>query len=191
MKTTTMSLVAMFVALMVGSGWALAMIPNIEFVTALAFTAGATLGPLLGMSVGATGMFFFSATNPIGSGLAFPLLLASQVFSMAIVGLAGGLFRPMPTERLNTTMGRIMLAAAGLMLTVIYDGVTSISFPLFAGAPASEIITVLISGLLFTTVHQISNTLIFFLAIPGIITIGRKAYEGNAEGAALLIDDDL
>ncbi len=190
MKTTTMSLVAMFVALMVGSGWALAMVPNIEFVTALAFTAGATLGPLLGLAIGATGMFFFSATNPIGSGLAFPLLLASQVISMAIVGLTGGFFRPLATEWLNTRAGRLMLGAAGLGLTLLYDGITSISFPLFAGAPVSEIVTILISGLLFTTVHQISNTLIFFLAIPGIITIGRKAFEGKAEHAALLIDDD-
>ena len=57
-----MALVAMFVALMVGSGWALAMVPNVELVTALAFTAGATMGPVLGAVTGASGMFLFSAT---------------------------------------------------------------------------------------------------------------------------------
>ena len=170
-----MALVAMFVALMVGSGWALAMVPNVEFVTALAFTAGATLGPVLGALTGAGGMFFFSATNPVGSGLAFPVLLAAQVVSQAAVGLLGGLFSRVDTSGLTRGPQRLLITIAGLTGTVLYDGLTSISFPLFAGAHSGEIIALLISGLAFTAVHQVSNTLIFFLLVPRLIQVSRKS----------------
>ena len=170
-----MALVAMFVALMVGSGWALAMVPNVEFVTALAFTAGATLGPALGALTGASGMFFFSATNPVGSGLAFPVLLAAQVVSQAVVGLLGGLFSKADADGLTRLPRRLGIAATGLAGTVLYDGLTSISFPLFAGAVTGEIIALLISGLAFTAVHQVSNTLIFYLLVPRLIQVSRKS----------------
>ena len=176
-----MALVAMFVALMVGSGWALAMVPNVEFVTALAFTAGATLGPVLGALTGAGGMFFFSATNPVGSGLAFPVLLAAQVVSQAAVGLLGGLFSRVDTSGLTRGPQRLLITIAGLTGTVLYDGLTSISFPLFAGAPPGEIIALLIAGLAFTTIHQVSNTLIFFLLVPRLIQVSRKSGTATAE----------
>lgn len=170
-----MALMAMFMALMVGSGWALAMVPNVEFITALAFTAGATLGPALGALTGAGGMFIFSATNPLGSGLAFPVLLAAQVGSQAVVGLLGGIFSRVAIDKLTRWPHRLTIAAAGLIGTLIYDGLTSISFPLFAGAPTTEIIALLISGLVFTAIHQVSNTLIFFLLVPQLIRVSRKS----------------
>ncbi len=169
-----MALAAMFVALMVGSGWALAMVPNVEFITALVFTAGATLGPVLGALTGAGGMFIFSATNPVGSGLAFPVLLAAQVVGQALVGLLGGLFVRADTAALLRWPLRIIITLAGLVGTVIYDGLTSISFPLFAGAPTSEIVALLVSGLVFTAIHQVSNTLIFYLLVPRLIQVSRK-----------------
>jgi hypothetical protein len=170
-----MALVAMFVALMVGSGWALAMIPNIEFVTALAFTAGAVLGPKLGMITGACGIFLFSISNPMGSGLAFPVLLAAQVFSETIVGLLGGLFYRVNPHRLGRWFFRLLITVSGFVGTVLYDGLTSISFPLYAQAAFNEVIAVLISGLAFTSIHQISNTLIFFLLVPQLIKLGKRS----------------
>lgn len=170
-----MALVAMFAALMVGSGWALAMVPNVEFVTALAFTAGAVLGPKLGMMTGASGMFLFSVTNPIGSGLAFPVLLAAQVISQTIVGLMGGLFSRVNPQLLGRWNFRLLIAISGLIGTVLYDGLTSISFPLYARAAFNEILAILISGLAFTSIHQVSNTLIFFLVVPQLVKLGKRS----------------
>ena len=168
-----MAVTAMFVALMVASGWALALVPNVELVTALAFVAGATLGPRLGALIGATGMFVFSATNPVGSGLAFPLLLATQIIGQAMMGLLGGLFVRWPVKRLEQPGGRLLLALAGLTGTVFYDGLTSISFPLLSGAGTAEIISFLMAGLAFTLLHQASNVLIFYLVVPRLIGISR------------------
>ena len=170
-----MALAAMFVALMVGAGWALALVPNIEFVTAIAFTAGATLGPLLGAATGATGEFFFSAANPIGSGLASPVLLLSQIVGMAAVALLGGAFSKVKATTLQHLPGRAALAVAGLLGTILFDGLTSISFPLFAGFSWAEIIAVLIAGLAFTLIHQVANTLIFFLIVPRLIKVSRAS----------------
>jgi hypothetical protein len=170
-----MALVAMFVALMVGSGWALAMVPNIEFVTALAFTAGAVLGPGLGIIAGASGMFLFSATNPVGSGLAFPILLAAQVLSQTVVGFMGGLFFRLNPDQLSRWNVRLLIALTGLVGTLLYDGLTSISFPLYAQAGYAEILAILISGIAFTSIHQVSNTLIFFLVVPQLVLIGKRS----------------
>ena len=179
-----MALVAMFVALMVGSGWALAMVPNVELVTALAFTAGATLGPVLGAVTGASGMFLFSATNPVGSGLAFPVLLAAQVTGQAVMGLLGGLFAGTDPDKLARRRYRALLAASGLGGTILYDGLTSISFPLFAGAAVTEIIALLVSGLAFTVLHQVSNTMIFYLLVPRFIQVGRGGHPRRSGGVA-------
>ncbi len=169
----------MFVALMVGSGWALAMVPNVEFITALAFTAGAALGPLWGAVVGSTGMFLFSATNPLGSGLAFPVLLAAQMISQGLTGLSGGWFKRWTTDVRNGWPLRLSLALTGLALTVVYDGLTTISFPLFAGASPQEIGVVLISGLAFTIIHQVSNLLIFFWVVPRMIQVASPVSQSS------------
>lgn len=171
----------MFVALMVGSGWALAMVPNVEFITALAFTAGAVLGPLRGAVVGSSGMFLFSATNPLGSGLAFPVLLAAQIFSQGLTGLSGGWFQRWTTGVRNGWPLRLGLAITGLALTVVYDGLTTISFPLFAGASLHEIGVVLIAGLAFTIIHQVSNLLIFFWVVPRMIQVARRTAISSAD----------
>ncbi len=179
LKTTLMALVAMFIALIVGTGWALAMVPNVELVTALAFTAGATLGPVLGLITGAGGMFLFSATNPVGSGLAFPLTLGAQTIAQSVIGLSGGAFVRLNSTRMETWNFRLLIATTGLLVTIFYDGLTSISFPLFAGAGPAEILALLISGLAFTVIHQLSNTLLFFLVVPRMIRVSRTALKGR------------
>jgi hypothetical protein len=164
-----MALAAMFAALMVATGWALAMVPNVELITALAFVAGTALGPRRGALIGAGGMFLFSATNPVGSGLAFPLLLGSQMVSLSMTGFLGGLLAKLPLRHLERLPGRFMLAGMGLLITLFYDGLTSVSFPLFSGAGAREILAVLVSGLAFTITHQVSNAII----LPRMVGIAR------------------
>ena len=182
-----MALAAMFAALMVATGWALAMVPNVELITALAFVSGTTLGPRRGAIIAAGGMFLFSATNPVGSGLAFPLLLGSQIIGLALAGFLGGLIVSVPIHRFEGMTGRVMLAAAGLFITLIYDGLTSISFPLFSGAGPKEILAVLVSGLAFTITHQVSNAIIFFAIVPRLIGIarGRAHSPANSDNASL------
>ena len=175
MNPTTMALMAMFAALMTGAGWALALVPNLEFVTALAFLSGIRLGALRGLLTAVGGMFLFSATNPLGSGLAYPILLASQLTAMGLTGIVGGWLGRFPLEFWATAAGRATLAATGFLLTVFYDGITSLSFPLFMGAPATEIWAVLVSGLLFSLLHQGANTVIFATLVPTLIRVVQPA----------------
>ncbi len=85
---------AMFAALAVGLGYSLMLVPNVELITVIIFLSGLTLGIRWGILVGAVSEFIFSAMNPLGSSLMFPPLIAAQIISMIIVGLAGGLLRP-------------------------------------------------------------------------------------------------
>ena len=96
-----MALAAMFIALMVASGWALALVPNVELLTALACVAGATLGPRRGALIGASLGFLWFNCNPadvfmgdvgsmsLGGGIGTLAVLIKQEILLVLVG---GLF---------------------------------------------------------------------------------------------------
>ena len=109
------------------------------------------------------------------------MLLAAQVSSYLVIGFVGGLFSKVRRNTFTHLGWRILLAIIGLLVTLLYDGLTSISFPLTAGATGLEIKAVLIAGLAFTTLHQLANTVLFFTMAPRLIIIGRSAYRrGNS-----------
>ncbi|MFC1785680.1 hypothetical protein ACFL0J_08670, partial [Candidatus Neomarinimicrobiota bacterium] len=92
-----------------------------------------TLGVSWGALVGGTAELIFSVLNPFGSGLVFPPLLMSQVFSMIIIGAAGGLMCPVFFKRKFSTKRIASLAITGFVLTFIFDSLTTLSYPLSAG----------------------------------------------------------
>ncbi len=81
---------SIFAALAIGAGFSLLMIPNIELITVIIFTAGLYLGPAWGLIVGGTAEMIFSGMNPMGSGLSFPPLFISQLMGMEGLGFVGG-----------------------------------------------------------------------------------------------------
>jgi hypothetical protein len=155
-----------FIALIMGVGYALVMVPNVELVTALTFLAGVLMGWRSGILIGCVGEFLFSAFNPMGSGLLFPLLLVAQVISMGVVGGVGGLCRSLVLEG-NPSFGRnLLIGAVGFGLTLFYDILVSLAFPLMAGFDKKGIISTLVAGVVFSALHLVVNTLIFGGLVP-------------------------
>lgn len=163
-----LSLAALWVGLIVTAGIFFAFIPNIEFVTLLCFLAGVIFGPVRGMVIAATAEALFSAMNPIGSGLAFPVLFAFQLVAMALTGLAGGLLHRSRFESVSVIQ-RLTLGALGLGLTLFYDLLTALSLPLTAGMEDGVLWGSMLAGLVFFTVHTVANMLLFAFFLPGII----------------------
>ena len=160
---------SIFTALAIGLGFSLLMVPNVELITVIVFLAGLTLGVRCGVLVGGTAELMFSVLNPFGSGLVFPPLLMSQVFSMIIIGAAGGLMRPLFFKRKFSTKRIASLALTGFVLTFIFDSLTTLSYPLSAGFDWPQTIGIYISGIGFTILHQLSNAIVFAIGVPSVV----------------------
>jgi hypothetical protein len=160
---------SIFSALAIGLGFSLLMIPNIEMITVIVFLAGLTLGKKWGIIVGGTSEMIFSSLNPFGSGLMFPPLLVSQVISMLLIGLAGGLLRPLFYKKVYSKKMIILLSIFGFILTFVFDSLTSLSYPISMGFDFAQTFGIYIAGIGFTLIHQISNAIIFPIVVPKVV----------------------
>lgn len=159
----------MFSALAIGLGYALLMIPNVELMTLIIFISGIMLGAKWGMLIGAFSEGIFSIANPFGSGLIFPPLLISQIMSMMIVGLTGGIMRRVFFHAQYTSFKIGLAGFMGFILTFIFDSLTTLSYPVSAGFDAVQTWGLYISGIGFTLLHQISNVFVFSVGLPVVM----------------------
>lgn len=162
--TRDIALIAAFVALAVAGGFALMQVPNVEIISMTVFLSGSMLGSGAGAITGALTAFLFSTLNPYGQ--APPPLLAAQIFSMAICGIAGGLLR---IGHAQWAKSRLILGACGFLLTCLYDLLTTVSFTLVVELDWNAFLAALAFGVWFYVVHMISNTLIFALILPILV----------------------
>jgi len=160
---------SIFTALAIGLGFSLLMVPNVELISVIVFLAGLTLGIRWGILVGGTAELIFSVLNPFGSGLVFPPLLLSQVVSMIIIGVAGGLLRPLFFKKDFSKRSIAGLAITGFLLTFVFDSLTTLSYPISVGFDLPQTIGIYISGIGFTFLHQISNAIVFAIGLPSVI----------------------
>lgn len=165
---------ALWIGLIAIVGVVFAFIPNLELVIISAFLGGIALGPRRGLIVAVLGEAIFSALNPIGSGLGFPLLYLFQVISIGFSGWVGGMMAPMIRSIQNTAMSSIILGILGFMITLIYDLLTALSFPLSSGMIEGTIWGSISTGLVFFITHLISNTLLFAVFGPVLVQLVNR-----------------
>ncbi len=169
MPPTKLVKASIFTALAIGAGYALLMVPNVELITAIVFISGVWLGVGWGMIIGMTAELVFSVLHPLGSGLAVPPLLLAQVVSMGITGLAGGLSAPLIIRWGDSILIKIFLLFNSILLTFIFDSLTTLSFPVSAGFDWPQTKAIFLTGIGFTILHQFSNAFIFVIGIPYVL----------------------
>jgi uncharacterized membrane protein len=165
-KTRHIAFSGIFIALILGVGYALAFVPNVELVTAMIFLAGTLMGLKRGFLIGILGEFLFSALNPMGSGLLFPPMLIAQIAAMTFVCLTGALLRSYILNWKISPLNIVLIGAIGFLLTLFYDILVSAAYPLSAGFKPRETIATIIAGLAFSVIHLISNTAVFIILVP-------------------------
>ena len=165
---------AIFSAMAIGLGFMFMLIPNVEFITVTVFLSGLTLGINYGALVGCMSMMIYSVMNPIGSGLIYITLLFGQILAMMIIGIIGSLSSILFKSQKQTLI-ILFSGALGLICTLLYDSITTLAYPISAGYDWKQTIAYAISGLLFTFLHMLSNTIIFSIVIPAYIK--RKVFE--------------
>ena len=168
-STKDMAMVGILSALSVAMGYAFIFVPNIEMISATIFISGYLLGVSKGIVVAIAAEMVYSSFNPMGSGLAFPFLLVSQVMGMSFFGAAGGMLGRWGDKFAFTKFRIGAFALAGLGCTLIYDLLTTLSWPIAAGFSGNQLYATIAFGALFSLIHLVSNTLIFALIVPSIL----------------------
>lgn len=129
------------------------------------------MGPKLGLAIGMIAEAIYSLSNPMG--FPPPPLLVAQLGAMGLVGLAGGSMRRLLRDAQffagRKILSHIILAGSGIVLTLIYDLLTNLSFPLAAGFSMSQMRAFLILGIPYAAIHVASNAAIFAIIIPAIL----------------------
>jgi hypothetical protein len=179
---TKIARAGVMVAVSVALGWLTITIPNVELMTAAIFVSGYWCGATWGMLVGLVAEALFSITNPVG--IPLPPLLIAQCLGMAIVGLAGG-WMHLQWRSGKPRYYQLMLGSIGLVITIIYDILTTLSFPLASGFYLSQIWKVLIMGIPFVAIHWMSNLAIFVLIVPLILK--RLPFDNSRVPAAIIL----
>ena len=169
-----LTITAVFIATAVAVGFAFALVPNLELISTVIFLGGYIHGKGYGTLIGFFSGFLFSALNPWGTSLAYPVLMLAQIISFGIIGLAGGTVRFIINPINVGIKGIIVFGVSGFLLTLFYDFITSIAGFLPLGFSINMMKKVLIAGIPFSLVHIFINTLIFIILIPSIIKTFSK-----------------
>ncbi len=167
-----------FLALFLGIAYAFSYIPNLEFITAIAFFSGLLLGWKRGLFVALLGEGIFSIANPFGSGLAFPTLLLAQLLSFSAFALLGAFSRSYIPEmaRRKPAVAGIVLGIHGLVLTFFYNVMTSVFYAVPSGFSLEQSAAGIVAGIPFYLINMISNTITFSVLITLLVNYVNKHY---------------
>ena len=187
--TSETATTAIFVALAAALGFLLLSVPNVELVTFTVFASGVALGRWRGALVGALAMAIYSGANPFGSGLGVPTMFAAQIAGSALAGFAGGVtaplwrgrtagfasaasfeFEPRAVFRLARGRGMPVLAGTiGFVLTAVYQAGVIVGLAVMSPEFRTGALAVLVSNAFFSSVHLLSNTIVFVVLAPTVL----------------------
>ena len=166
--------IPLFSATIVALGLLFLAVPNFELVTFTCFLAGSLLGARDGVAAAALGEGLYSFLNPMGAA-ALPLLIA-QILGMSLAAFIGSLtaenlrrfyrFFKMDQSNISIWKSSLLFGILGLLLTLIFDLLTTASFLIFAGLSMKKFVASLVFGLYFYLLHIGSNAVIFAVLLP-------------------------
>lgn len=151
-------------------GYLLMAVPNVEAFTAILFVSGFTLGINKGIQAALIAAIIYFGFNPQGG--VFPPLLIAQCIGVAAAPIAGSFARK---KNLDGVKLRLLLAVSALIVTLWYDLLTTLAFPLSAGFDARGIIATMVAGVLFSLIHVVGNMIIFVVVVPPLLNLVSKS----------------
>jgi len=180
MDTRKISLTIALAALCVATNYAMSGISNVKFMDLIVFVSGFAFGPAIGAAVGAGSWTIYGAVNP--NGFSLPIWITTM-FTETLFGIAGALMRRITGETSKIAVGKsdfvavsLLLAAAGMLLTLAYDIVTNVVWGYVAGP---DVLTAVIVGFVpFGIIHMVSNALFFGTCGLSAVKAITKVYGG-------------
>ncbi len=164
--------ISLFTAIGVVCGYLLIAVPNVELISAVVALAGLLTGSLAGAAVGVLTITIYSGLNAWG--LPYPPVWIAQMLGFGIVGFLFGFLKRFFISR-HIHIRIITSVTAGFIVTLIYDLLTNIAFPLSTGILSIKgWIPYLTLAIPFTAIHIGSNIVIFALVVPVVFSRLRK-----------------
>ncbi|MCF7811353.1 hypothetical protein K9N50_10250 [bacterium] len=161
---------ALFAGTAAAVGYLLIFVPNIEAITAILFCAGYALGVKRGILASVIAALLYFGLNP--QGFFLPLLIA-QVIGISSAPIAGVLYRSFAPNNIN---GRIYLVFSALIVTLWYDLLSNLAYPLVAGFGIKGIVAMFIGGAVPSLIHITGNIFIFNLIIPPVLSLINQRF---------------
>lgn len=179
LRSKKVCVIAVTVALCIGSNYALINVPNFKLMDFFVFISGVIFGSLVGASIGILIWLVYGVLNPYGF---VPQIWFATMFSESVYGFVGGVIgRGMAST--NITDNRIGLSflfgSIGFFLTFLYDLITNIIYALTFNIP---ICIAIITGVPFAMIHELSNTVLFGICSIPLITFLEKFIGGERFG---------
>jgi len=178
-KSFRIAITSIFSALCIVLGYMLVHLPNIELFTLSIFLSGFVLGKKNGIIVGFLSSFIFCFFNPFGPS-PFPLL-TFQLFHYSMTGCLGGLISDYINKKdyfksdgdAFTFPIMVIFGLIGALITISFQIFsTLISVLTYLGI--EEFIPYFLTGIVYTVIHIIGNTLGFVFILPGLIQLINK-----------------
>jgi hypothetical protein len=176
-ETEQLALFTAFLAAVVVAGLSLSLVPHVELVTLVVFSAGIVLGAGRGAVIGAVGMTLYVFANSAARGFPpspFPLL-GAQALGMALPGAAGGVWRRwwLAGGRPRRT-ALLALPVIGFTLAALFQAMTNLVFAFLLTEAGSARWPVFWSGMAFGLIDMIVNALVFAVAGPALASQLRR-----------------
>lgn len=170
-KARPIGIIATLTASCVVTNYLMIGLVNVKFMDLIVFCSGFRFGSLIGGLVGFLTWLVYGTVNPYG--FSFPILMATSI-GESIYGIVGGLLGGLRLPESGTSRLWFMdarFALIGFILTFIYDLFTNIVTSFVTGIPIG---TVLLAGVPFAIVHELSNTLFFFVGASPLLAALRR-----------------
>jgi hypothetical protein len=182
-RTRAAGLITILTATCVATNYLMIGLVNVKLMDLIVFASGFRFGCRIGGLVGLLTWLVYGTINPYG--FSFPILLATSV-GESLYGVVGGLlggsgFPEGGTGRLWFINARF--AFVGFILTFIYDLFTNVVTGLVVGLPLN---LVLLAGVPFALVHELSNTIFFFMGASPLLLALRRLPLGGMERPELV-----
>jgi len=166
LNTREISVIAVLVSACLASNYALIWLPNVKVMDLIVFVSGLRFGAFIGGIVGILVWAIYGSINPYG--FVLPIWLGCMA-AESLFGMAGGLVRAYsPVSPSNRTRLSLEMAVIGVLLTFAYDLATNLLSALTISwfeTHIETILAVIISGIPFAVVHEVSNGILFFLGV--------------------------
>jgi uncharacterized membrane protein len=185
MNPRKIAILAMLVAVSVGTNYAMISFYNVKFMDLIVFIGGFCFGPAVGALTGIFSWVVYGTLNPAGFEIRIWLV---TMFSEALYGVIGGLMnRTMLRDGENALKERarsasIFFGLLGMLLTFSYDLITNaVSGYIWY---QSILIGILVGFVPFGLAHVLSNAVFFGVGCVPAIRIISKLNGDKKNGSA-------
>jgi uncharacterized membrane protein len=180
-RSTSIAVVAVFVAVILGSDFALAGAVDIKLLDTMVFLSALLFGLRVGLSVAILSETIWSFVSPWGmAGMMTPFLVAGEII-FAVAGWAAA--RAWGTSIRQGTSKAVFVGALLAICAFVWDFETNAATALFEFWPhptlTQFIVVEVLQGGPFFLLHDVSDFLLGIFFVPAAIPLIMKVYGGR------------